>query len=248
MISDGKGTLEIKKLDGNWKIDGIKVDVEKVDNILSVVLNREGKNYELVSQNPNRFTDLNVSSTSAKLTLKSGTAEKLTLIIGNSSYPGTFVRPKKENNVYLTAQSLNNVSTTDRQSYFDKALFTFQQSSIQKISINNGKESYILTKTDNKWKLENTNKDADESKLNELLSNLQSLKADKVIENPRDKSGYAQKYGSVTVETTEAKSETIGVSKGKNDFLLERKSDGGLFTLSETSVSNILKKSSDLVK
>lgn len=120
VISDGKGVLSFNKQEGIWKLEERKADQEKISNIISILLDTDGTNYDLISQNPNRFDDLNVSSTSSNISLKSGEKEKLTVIVGNASYPGNFIRPSKENNVYLTSKSLSSISTTDKQSYLEK--------------------------------------------------------------------------------------------------------------------------------
>lgn len=120
VISDGKGVLSFNKQEGIWKLEGKKADQEKVSNIISILLDTDGTNYDLISQNPNRFNDLNVSSTSANVSLMSGENEKLTIVVGSASYPGNFIRPIKENNVYLTSKSLGSISTTDKQSYLEQ--------------------------------------------------------------------------------------------------------------------------------
>jgi len=248
VISDDKGTLTLNKQNGTWKLDGKNADQQVVNNIISVILDKNGGNYELVSQNPGRFSDLSVGDASAKVTLKSGNVEKLTLIVGSSNYPGTFVRPQKENSVYLTSQSLGEISTAQRQNYFDKAVLNLTQDKLSKIDVNYKAESYTLTKSENKWKLEKSNKEVDESKMSSFLRGLESLKADKVVESAAEKNNYTQKYGSLKIETTDGKSETVDVYKGKSDLLLQRKSDGQMFTSSQSLVDSFLKQSRDLTK
>lgn len=120
VISDEKGLITFYKQEGIWKLDEKKADQEKINNIISILLDTDGTNYDLISQNPDRFNDFNVSSTSANVSLSSSGKEKLTIIVGNASYPGNFIRPAKENNVYLTKKSLGSISTSDKQSYLEK--------------------------------------------------------------------------------------------------------------------------------
>lgn len=248
-ISEKNEKIVLNKENDVWKLGGKKADAGKINQLISIVLNKEGSNYELISQNPSRFDEFSVSSASAKkVVMKSGNVQKFTLFIGGSSYPGTFVRPENGNDVYLTAQSLGELVATDSQSYFDKTVVFLTKDAIKKITTSYGKRGFVLVKENNKWKFENSNKEPNEEKVNELTGNLGNFKADKVLEKTNDKKGYPQNLGSLLVELTDGKTESLNFYKGATDVLIIRKSDGQLFTVSEPIVKNILKQESDLIK
>lgn len=248
LIVDQKGSLAFINQGNIWKLAEMKADDEKIKSIISIILDSDGSNYDLISQNPNKFNDFKVSSDSAKIILKKGDSEKLNVVIGSNSYPGNFIRLNKENNVYLTTKSLGEISTGDRQNYLDKSVYSGRRDNLKRISIAIEKEKYILTKVDGKWRMENSSQTIDESKLNELLGNLENLKADKVLENSSEENDYKQNYGSLVLETSDGKGETIEVFQGKSGFMLSRKSDGQHFTSPQATIDGVLKTPKNLLK
>jgi len=86
-------------------------------------------------------------------------------------------------------------------------------------------------------------KPIDETKVEEFVTSLENFRAETVIESRDQKNAYRTSYGSISLQSDDAKSETLTITKGKDDFMVTRTSDGQSYTVSRLAVENILKPS-----
>lgn len=121
-LKDKNGELVLIKNGEDWLVNNKKVDGNKVKQILDIILDREGYNYDLISQNLNRAEEFGLATTSARrVVLNSGSDEVLAVSVGLDSYPGTFIKIGNATEVYLTRQSLGSLINSDPSNLDDKS-------------------------------------------------------------------------------------------------------------------------------
>lgn len=244
VLQDNEGRAEVIKANGQWRLEGRKVESSKIDEILDLFFNKENV-FPLISQNQKSQEQLGVASSSARrLILKDKSQSTLTLIVGKYSFPGNFVRFGDSENIYLSPLVLDALLSPDPQDLWDKAVLRLARSEIKKLTLQKGSKTFKLHKEDDKFFLAEEKKEANPAKVNEYLTTLELLRGEKIITDKKEKKNYPQLLGKVSLETSNQK-ETLKIYSDKENDLLERTSDDELFTLPSSRSSDILKPQSE---
>ncbi len=245
IIRDEEGTAEVTKVNGEWRLDDRKVVSSKIDEILNSFFNPKNT-FVLVSQNQNAQTELGVASPSARrVAVKDGKRNRVEFIVGNYSFPGNFVRIEGSGNTYLSPVVLEAITSSDPQNLWDKTIFAgLIKEAIQKITLKNAGLYYTIVKESDKFYLEKFRRELDASKVNEYLSTLENLRGDKIMVDKNEKKKYPKILGEIYLEAANQK-ETVKLYSGRSENLLERASDGELFTLPSSRTADLIKSQAE---
>ena len=231
-IKNKTETLDLKKENNVWKINGKKADAAKTENLINQLFVVTPP--ELVAQTDKRHKEFELTDELAtKITLDN----KLTWLIGKGSGSAVYARFDGNNDVYL----LKDVSLTALSSasdWYDKTILAFDQSKATKITFKEGNTITIVTKKDDKW-LDSAGKEAKKDTVDSVLSQASTLTAQTLLDSSKETTYPKTSTISMTVEY-DGKSETLEFSKGSSDYLVKRVSDGEQFVLSEYSISSII--------
>lgn len=237
-ISKGTDTVTLAKEQDVWRANGKKADKSKIDELLTLLLPETSP--EIVAQTDKRHKEFELTSDLAtKITLNDNTK----LLLGKSSYPSIYARFDGQNDVFsLKGSALISATVTD---WYDKTIFTVDQTKISKMIFTNENGLLSLMKRDNKWMIESANKEAKKDKVDGVLTALTNLTAQSVA----DKEFLGNYPTSPTLTLTveyDGKKETLEFTKGESDYLVKRQSDGENYIVAEYTVSNLASAPQDV--
>ncbi|MCL5004320.1 MAG: DUF4340 domain-containing protein [Patescibacteria group bacterium] len=245
-IKDSQSNLKLNHNDAPWTVLDKPADEIKINQLLTAFFPKNNQ-YELVSGNPGKLSQFGLDSANVKTIVfhfKSG--RSFTVLSGNYSTPGNFLKIDGDNRVYLSDQSLSSLISTDPQSYFNKRLLTLKSEDIKKISVSGPSTSYTLELTGGDWQMIGEKQKVNGDKINSFISSLTSLAADKLVLDQNIKNSYHGAAQAVEITETNNKTQTLKFTAGQSDYLIER-SDGQLFTVSSPLVKDLVPSRTSLL-
>ena len=231
LIKNTSGSIDLKKENNLWKIQGKKADSAKVENLINQLLVTTPP--ELIAQTDKRHQEFELTTDKAtKVTIDN----KLTLLLGKGSGSAVYTRFDGDNSVYL----LKDVSLTALSSasdWYDKTILTFDQAKATKITLREGNIITILTKQGDKWM--SGDKEAKKDRVDAALSQASGLTAQSLFDATKATT-YPKVASLVLTIEYDGKSETLEFYKGSSDYLIKRSSDSEQFVVSEYSISSLI--------
>lgn len=211
IIYPKKNIEVVKKSVGKWDLIfplQIKADKYVIDNIFTILENLEAIQFIPYSESNFKYYNLNKPEIKIILNLKEneikeisfGVREKLELV---PSYAPVEIRNKKikvkevyakvkgKEEIFAVNESIIQELTKDSEIFQDKKVFDFKLEEIDKVCLIYPNQEFICTKKNEEWNLEKPIKAlADKYVVEEIIRNMVSLKAEKIIENVKDLSKY----------------------------------------------------------
>jgi hypothetical protein len=226
------GRFMVKKIQGQWKItEPVYTEAEEssVNSMLNSVIDAKKEDeFEILPDEQSNF-GLDNRSISVKLTDKSGQTDSIR--IGDKTPVGSFVfANKNDSSVFTINQSVKN---SFEKKLFDiryKNYLNFNRNDVQKILVKN---SYGLIEFEksgsSNWNIKNTNRLADNGKVNSILTKLGSNQAKDFV----DESGDAlKKYG--LANPAFKVSLFLGPEQRKSELILSKKINGKYYARDDT--------------
>lgn len=239
IIKNSSGSLELKKEDNTWKVNGKKADVSKINNLVNELFPSIFP--EIIAQTDKRHKEFELTKDTAT---SIAFDNKLTWLIGKNTGASIYARFDDDNNVYLLKFGTSSLST-QASDWFDKTILNFDQTKASKLTFKETGNTTVLIKKDDKWMDEINNKEAKKDKVNSILSQASTLSAQSLYD-PKKDIAYPNTLTLTFSVEYEGKSETLEFSKGGSDYFVKRLSDGEKFIVSEYSVSSIVTESKEV--
>ncbi len=240
IIKNSSGSLELKKEDNTWKVNGKKADVSKINNLVNELFPSIFP--EIIAQTDKRHKEFELTKDTAT---SIAFDNKLTWLIGKNTGASIYARFDDDNNVYLLKFGTSSLST-QASDWFDKTILNFDQTKASKLTFKETGNTTVLIKKDDKWMDEINNKEAKKDKVNSILSQASTLSAQSLYD-PKKDIAYPNTLTLTFSVEYEGKSETLEFSKGGSDYFVKRLSDGEKFIVSEYSVSSIVTGSKEVL-
>jgi hypothetical protein len=271
-ITRGKAIIDLTKKDDSWYIapKEYPADAGKVKNMLDNIekltltaLVSESQNYDLY--------DL---SGEAKINVKAWQADSLKrdIDVGKtaSSFRHTFVKTAGDDRVFHARGNFRNTFDTTVDDLRDKTILTYTPSDIQQIQITEGKQSFMLTRTQPPEKEESPTAEkkesaappaqktvwqtpegrtGDEAAVNRLLNTLSNLRCETFIED-RSKEDFTTPLINIRLKGSQEYSLSIFAKTEEKESEQPAISSASkyAFRLTDSSAQGIMKDASNILK
>jgi hypothetical protein len=271
-ITRGKAIIDLTKKDDSWYIapKEYPADAGKVKNMLDNIekltltaLVSESQNYDLY--------DL---SGEAKINVKAYQADSLKrdIDVGKtaSSFRHTFVKTAGDDRVFHARGNFRNTFDTTVDDLRDKTILTYTPSDIQQIQITEGKQSFMLTRTQPPEKEESPTAEkeesaappaqktvwqtpegrtGDEAAVNRLLNTLSNLRCETFIED-RSKEDFTTPLINIRLKGSQEYSLSIFAKTEEKESEQPAISSASkyAFRLTDSSAQGIMKDASNILK
>ncbi len=239
-VSRNTVSLVLENSGSGWKLNNKKVGVGKAESLLQNIFVTVPP--EAVAQTALRHQELGLTTElAAKIKLR----DQLTLLVGKANAPGFFVRFDNDNVVYLLKDLTDSQFSTDPQDWLDKTVITVDQTKVKQLTFTQNGQAFSLSSKDGKWQTAG-GQESPKDKTDALFASLATLTADAVVIDEATAKAYGTGPAMNLLLTFESTSETLGIFKGQNDYLIRRGSDGEQFIISAALLSKILSAPKDL--
>ncbi|HUO58958.1 MAG TPA: DUF4340 domain-containing protein [bacterium] len=233
---------------GAWQID-VPMKIAADETTLRSVLNGVGDfNPEATIENPTKLADYGLNSPNARCTLKNKAGESFAVMVGDKSVGGNsyYVLTGGKSTVYLLPSYSIDYLKKPFNEYRDRSFIKTDTFMSHKVRVTrNGKTLMLEKGTDNTWKiLEPIQDKAEESKVRDLLSNINNLRVDNFVEdNPAGlaKYGLSNPYARIEVWNNGEKdphSILLGNKKKKDNSIYAKKGDSPSVVLVRDFIDN----------
>lgn len=230
------GSLTLSKVSNIWKVDNKKADQTKVQAIIKKILN--SNQAELVSETNLKHKDFEVSDDLATQVKLGDT----TFLVGKSGGGGNYIRLSGSDSVYLLKDLTSSDISTTPKDWLDLTVVAIDKQNIKRLKFMKTDENFSIIPKDGKWKLETGEKEVKSEKIDPILTQLASFKANDLATTAV--SGTPDL--TLNIEQNSS-SETLNFFKQESDYIVERLSDKEKFTVSEFQVKDLLTPSKDLI-
>jgi hypothetical protein len=271
-ITRGKAIIDLTKKDDSWYIapKEYPADAGKVKNMLDNIekltltaLVSESQNYDLYNL-----------SGEAKINVKAWQADSLKrdIDVGKtaSSFRHTFVKTAGDDRVFHARGNFRNTFDTTVDDLRDKTILTYTPSDIQQIQITEGKQSFMLTRTQPPEKEESPTAEkkesaappaqktvwqtpegrtGDEAAVNRLLNTLSNLRCETFIED-RSKEDFTTPLINIRLKGSQEYSLSIFAKTEEKESEQPAISSASkyAFRLTDSSAQGIMKDASNILK
>jgi len=271
-ITKGKTIIELNKKDNSWYIapkeypadaDKVKNMLDNVEKLTLTALVSESKNYNLY--------DL---SGEAKINVKAYQADSLKrdIDVGKtaSSFRHTFVKTAGDDRVFHARGNFRNTFDTTVDDLRDKTILTYTPSDIQQIQITEGKQSFMLTRTQPPEKEESPTAEkeesaappaqktvwqtqdgrtGDEAAVSQLLNTLSNLRCETFIED-RGKEDFTTPLINIRLKGSQEYSLSIFAKTEEKESEQPAISSASkyAFRLTDSAAQGIMKDASNILK
>lgn len=239
-ISRSTVSLVLENSGSGWKLNNKKVGAGKAESLLQNIFVALAP--EAVAQTALRHKELELTT---DLAAKIKLGDQLILLVGKANSPGFFVRFDTDNVVYLLKDLTNSQFSTDPQDWLDKTVITVDPAKVKQLTFTQNGQAFSLSSKDGKWQATG-GKESPKDKTDALFASLATLTADAVVIDEATAKAYGPSPAMNLLLTFESTSETLGIFKGPNDYLIRRGSDGEQFIISAARLSKILAAPKDL--
>ncbi|MFH1029888.1 MAG: DUF4340 domain-containing protein [bacterium] len=254
ILKAGKAVL-IENHEGVWKIisqNGFIADQEAIGSLISEALDLN--RYILASQNAEKFSDFEVDDAKGtNIKLYEDSKEIANFYIGKAGpdFDSTYFRLTGDNNVYLSKGYVRYYF--DKDEWRDLVIYDFEAENATKIALKyrNVSDNVILEKIGDAWKIEGIEaKDADKSKVEQILNTLSKLRANDVEYNKTPKEcGFGSAPLAVRLELADGGKRNLIIGGKPSDeedkYYAKREEDDTIYILNKTTVDNLMKKAGD---
>lgn len=172
-IATEGATLTINKDGSVWKVENYQADGEAINTWLSKLIKPDSP--ELISENKENQKKLGFEDKPKTVSLKTGENKTVAVTLGNISGTGRYLKFAGEDKVYLVEGLPTMLDSTKIADWVNKTLTKWEQTEIQKLTVERGKTKATLTQTEGKWFVEGKTEEIDISPLSSMLMNVQSL-------------------------------------------------------------------------
>jgi hypothetical protein len=271
-ITRGKAIIDLTKKDDSWYIapKEYPADAGKVKNMLDNIekltltaLVSESQNYDLYNL-----------SGEAKINVKAWQADSLKrdIDVGKtaSSFRHTFVKTAGDDRVFHARGNFRNTFDTTVDDLRDKTILTYTPSDIQQIQITEGKQSFMLTRTQPPEKEESPTAEkkesaappaqktvwqtpegrtGDEAAVNRLLNTLSNLRCETFIED-RSKEDFTTPLINIRLKGSQEYSLSIFAKTEEKESEQPAISSASkyAFRLTDSATQGIMKDASNILK
>lgn len=229
-ISKKEEKIELKKDSDVWRVNDKKADKEKVEKLISQLLPEE--NIDLIAETNQRHKEFGLTD---DLFTKIKLGDGLTVLVGKSESSGAYIRIDEEDKVFLLKDfSSLNISTSP-SFWFDKTIVSIEEESIKKLIFERGGRETVVIRKDEEWIFEKDEKELEKEgkdKMESIIFNLSSFEAKSLVDEDAGKNYPRFTTLTLTVKYDEEE-ETLIFHKGKDDYMVIRKSDGESFAVTE---------------
>lgn len=239
-ISRNTTSLILENGGSGWKLNNKKVGAGKAESLLQNIFAAVAP--EVVAQTDMRHKELELT---ADLAAKIKLGDRLTILIGKYNSPGFFVRFDNDNMVYLLKDLTAGQLSTNPQDWLDKTVVAVDPAKVKGLTFTQNGQAFSLSNKDGKWQTAD-GKDSLKDKTDALVASLATLTADAVVIDEATAKAYGPSPTMNLLLTLESTSETLGIFKGPNNYLIRRGSDGEQFIISAALLSKILSAPKDL--
>lgn len=271
-ISGKEISIEINKTDNRWRIapQGYPADPDKVKSILDVLVNlsltalvSEAKDYDRYDLDSDKR--ISVRAWAGERLIRDFESGKTAM-----SHRHTFVKIAGHESIYHAEGNFKSKFEDSVEDLRDKTVLSFEKSEIHEIDITKDRQSVVFNlkpvpsedSADKKTETEDTptpeektvwqdadGKEADESKLNSLLTTLSNLRCEKYINNSK-KSDFTDPICTVHLKGLQEYTLSIfpKTEKGDKDYPAISSMNDYPFALSGQKGDNIMKSPGELLK
>ncbi|MBU1110921.1 DUF4340 domain-containing protein [Patescibacteria group bacterium] len=173
--------VRLEKRNNSWVVadqGSVPANQDRVDDILRVTteLIRE----ELISENPDKQSDLQVNSSGTRVQLYQGDNVVADYYVGQvgPDFYSTYVRKEGEDKVYLVNKVL--ASVVMPLDWRNLTIMEFDFNEVVKLTVQNGDIQFALEKQDTEWKVVNSTESVDADKVMDIIYDLAYLKAEDI--------------------------------------------------------------------
>lgn len=257
ITSNGKKTV-LEKMGDKWKISGTK-DFYAEDSVASALLgglkDAQKADMELASENKDKKDSFEVSEEKGTIVkLRKGDSALSELIIGKASANNTssYISLIGDDKTYLVKAPLSGLVMRD--DWYDKKIFTADQSRINKIRFQYPNREFTIEKKDDVWSGISPNKfTVNADKITEILTLMSGLTAVKIPEQNFAGTGL-EKSGVIVQATGDGIDNTImignafkGEDGDKQEYYYAKKgTSDNIYLLTKANRDALNKTSKDL--
>lgn len=230
-ISKKEEKIELKKDGDVWRVNDKKADKQKVEKLISQLLPEE--NIDLIAETNQRHKEFGLTD---DLATKVKLEDSLSVLVGKSESSGAYIRIDEEDKVFLLKDFSSLNISTSFSFWYDKVIVSIDEESIKKLTFTKNRKDTIIIRKDEKWMFEKDEKELEKEekdKMESIIFNLSSFEAKSLLDEEKGKNYPRFTMLTLTVEYDE-KEERLYFHKGKEDYMVVRKSDGESFSITES--------------
>lgn len=222
-LSQKDKSLEIKKEEDAWRIEGKKAKEVQVSDLLGVIFPE--KEPELVAKTSSRHKEMKVDEENAIKIKLNGEKE---IWLGTAA-GGNYLRFPGKDEVWLVSSSWFS-PTVDFSFWADKTIISLDSSRLKKLEFHSSSKIKVFERKEGSW-WQGEEKIEDQI-LEPVINTLSPLIAEEVVKEGRP-AGYPQ-APTVTLKIEwDGGEEKLEFFKGSKDWLVKRNSDGEEFLVGE---------------
>lgn len=151
-MTRGDSTVELRRSDGGWTVDGFPADSGSVARFLDELGAAEVG--DLAATNPDNHARMGVSEDSAaRLELVAAAGDVRTLLVGDAGrrFGTSYVRLPDDDRVHLLEADLRTHVRRGLDQWRDRVMVTVDSSAIARIEVEKDADAYTLVRGDSAW-------------------------------------------------------------------------------------------------
>jgi hypothetical protein len=170
-FSQPGGTVELRRVDGSWSVNGFRSDSGAVARFFQTLGDTEVG--ALAATNPTNHARMGVASDSAaSLEMEAGGSTRRLLIGVDGPRPATvYARIPEEDGVYLLESGLRSYVYRGLDDWRNRRMLAIDTAQVARITVERDGDSFALLRTDSAWTFEDGNA-ADARQVQSLLNEL----------------------------------------------------------------------------
>jgi hypothetical protein len=241
-ISENEQELVLIRDGFVWKVDNFLADTAMVTQLVEGLIQPE--TVQVVAEHSSSHEKLGFLEPPVTLTLGFGEEQK-TLLVGNFSGTGRYVRFEDSEVVYLIEALPYAMASTSINDWVDKMLLGLDEKDIMKIRMTQGRKVITLSQQEGKWYQEGDDQALDANLLGPKLAALTSLRANELA-GDQEMTVRAPNL-IITLTTTNGEIELSLSPYLDEQVVVTSSAREGKFLISESVMESFLLTDTDLV-
>jgi peptidyl-prolyl cis-trans isomerase B (cyclophilin B) len=228
LIKKDKGSVELKKENGNWAVINkfsYKADKKIINSFIETV--KDLKMNDIVSKNPSKRHLFDLDTKGVELIIKNKDNNSLVeMTIGKPGpdWSSNYFCVKGNDHVYLSSKWLNRTIKTDAKEFLEKKLFDIKKDDIEKLKIIYETKEVELFKVESGWKLNKPEEiSAKKEEVDKLCSALIAMTIfDVASKTEKTEFGFSKSNIKISFSTSDSKEysfEIGGKDKSNNHYI-----------------------------